>query len=171
MTHAPPTDPHAVLLDFEDWATHRMFDACDPLTDPQLDREFQMGLGTLRRTLVHNINAMVGWTGVLNATPPDFTPQTTEGNPTIDRMRDAHVEAMTAFRDAVSAGPCSEVLAPERKGTAYRFTRGGILVHVTTHSMHHRAQCLNMLRHLGVETQPESSTFQWMIAHPPAESD
>lgn len=170
MNHTPPTEPHAVLLDFEDWATHRMFDACDSLTDLHLDQEFEMGLGTLRRTMVHNINAMVGWTGVLNATPPDFTPEITEGNPTIDRLREGHVQAMAAFRDAVSAGPFSEVLAPERKGTAYRFTRGGILVHVTTHSMHHRAQCLNMLRHLGVETQPESSVFQWMVAHPPPES-
>ena len=113
MTHAPPTDPPAVLLDLEDWATHRMFDACDPLTDSQLDHEFEMGLGTLRRTLVHNINAMVG-DQVLNATPPDFTPEITEGNPTIDRLREAHVQAMAAFRDAVSAGPFRSP-RPERK--------------------------------------------------------
>jgi uncharacterized damage-inducible protein DinB len=35
-------------------------------------------------------------------------------------------------------------------GTPYRFTVGAMLVHVTTHGMHHRAQCLNMLRRLGV---------------------
>ncbi|MCP4836772.1 MAG: hypothetical protein GY895_18630 [Phycisphaera sp.] len=167
----PPTDPAQVLLDFEDWATCRMFDACEQLSDDQLDHQFEMGLGSLRRTLTHNIGAMVGWTGVLEASPPDFDPDFAQGSPSIARLREAHAAAMSRFRDAVEAGPWEEVLEPERKGATYRFTRGGILVHVTTHSVHHRAQCLNMLRHLGVETQPESSVFQWMIAHPVVDSD
>ncbi len=33
-------------------------------------------------------------------------------------------------------------------GKTHRFALGAALVHVTTHGMHHRAQCLNMLRHL-----------------------
>jgi uncharacterized damage-inducible protein DinB len=32
---------------------------------------------------------------------------------------------------------------------------------VTTHAMHHRAQCLNMLRHLGVTPLPPSSVAEW----------
>ncbi|MBL8764094.1 MAG: DinB family protein [Phycisphaerae bacterium] len=31
----------------------------------------------------------------------------------------------------------------------YTFTRGAVIVHLTTHGYHHRAQCLNMLRQLG----------------------
>ena len=36
-----------------------------------------------------------------------------------------------------------------------RFTRGSILLHVFNHGTHHRVQCLNMLRHLGVDPLPE----------------
>ena len=41
------------------------------------------------------------------------------------------------------------------------------LVHVTTHGMHHRAQCLNMLRHLGVpgvsDRLPEIDPLDWQL--------
>jgi uncharacterized damage-inducible protein DinB len=30
-----------------------------------------------------------------------------------------------------------------------------------THGMHHRAQCLNMLRRLGVQPLPPSSVAEW----------
>jgi uncharacterized damage-inducible protein DinB len=36
-----------------------------------------------------------------------------------------------------------------------------VLTHVTTHGMHHRAQCLNMLRQLGVTPLPPSSVTEW----------
>ena len=167
MTDSPPTDPSAILLDFEDWANQRLFDACDALSDADLDREFEMGLGSIRRTLMHDIGAMIGWTGVLMETEPVFDPDFESGSPSITRLREMHGEAMQAFRAAATKGSWADVLEPERKGSTYRFSRGGVLTHVTTHSMHHRAQCLNMLRHLGVEAQPESSVFQWMLAHPP----
>ena len=44
---------------------------------------------------------------------------------------------------------------------------GAMLVHVTTHGMHHRAQCLNMLRHLGVpgisDRLPEIDPLDWQL--------
>ncbi len=52
----------------------------------------------------------------------------------------------------------------------YTFTRAAILVHVTTHGFHHRAQCLNMLRRLGAPVpgvavgSPEPSAVDWQAA-------
>ena len=40
--------------------------------------------------------------------------------------------------------------------------RGGVLTHVMTHGMHHRAQCLNMFRQLGVKGPP-SAVVEWML--------
>ena len=52
-------------------------------------------------------------------------------------------------------------------GQTGRFTLGAALVHVTTHGMHHRAQCLNMLRHLGVpgisDRLPEIDPLDWQL--------
>ena len=84
MTTPPPTDPAAVLLDFEDWATHRLFDACADLSDEQLDRELEMGLGTIRKPLMHDIGAMIGWTSVLEDGEPAFSPDFGGDRPSID---------------------------------------------------------------------------------------
>ena len=47
----------------------------------------------------------------------------------------------------------------------YTFTRGTVLVHLCTHGTHHRAQCLNMLRHLNVprlsDKLPDPSAVDW----------
>jgi uncharacterized damage-inducible protein DinB len=40
--------------------------------------------------------------------------------------------------------------------------RGAVLTHVTTHGMHHRAQCVNMLRQLGADI-PLNSVIEWML--------
>jgi len=48
-----------------------------------------------------------------------------------------------------------------RDGRTFDITRGAVVAHVTTHGMHHRAQCLNMLRQLGVSPLPPSSVVEW----------
>ena len=48
-----------------------------------------------------------------------------------------------------------------RDGKILQLTRGAVLGQVTTHGMHHRAQCLNMLRRLGVQPLPPSSVAEW----------
>ena len=42
-----------------------------------------------------------------------------------------------------------------------RKTFGGGIAHIITHSMHHRAQLLYMLRRLGVARLPEGDVFSW----------
>ena len=60
------------------------------------------------------------------------------------------------------AHPLEENVTATRGGKSYTFTRGGVLTHVTTHGVHHRAQCLNMFRQLGVSPVPASSVLEWM---------
>jgi uncharacterized damage-inducible protein DinB len=42
-------------------------------------------------------------------------------------------------------------------------TRGTALVHVLTHGVHHRAQCLNLLRRLGLADLPDVDAIDWEI--------
>jgi uncharacterized damage-inducible protein DinB len=47
----------------------------------------------------------------------------------------------------------------------YTFSKAAVLVHVCTHGMHHRAQCLNMLRRLNIpgmsDKLPDPSAVDW----------
>ncbi|MDE0888098.1 MAG: DinB family protein [Phycisphaerales bacterium] len=163
----PPTRPDLVQLDFDAWANDRLFDACEALDDSALDREFEMGLGSIRKSLIHNLGAMAGWTGVLKEVKDPFAAMKEETAHSIEELRAAQKSASSAFQAAVLSGRFDDTMSRHREEKVLVFTRGGICAHVMTHSMHHRAQCLNMLRHLGVNELPESSVFQWMMAFPP----
>ncbi len=156
-----PTDPHAVLLAHDHWANCKLYDACRPLTEDQFHHPFEMGTGSIHNNLVHNLGAMRGWTDVLNET--EFR-ERLEGNTfPISKIEQLHETVSAEFTQAALTHPFEKVLTPNRAGKTYTFTAGGILTHVTTHSMHHRAQCLNMLRQLGIEKLPMSSVMEWMI--------
>jgi uncharacterized damage-inducible protein DinB len=56
-----------------------------------------------------------------------------------------------------------------RGGRTLQFTRGAVVMQVTTHDVHHRAQCLNVLRQSGVAPLPPSSVAEWtFLAEPRA---
>lgn len=168
FSSAPPTLPAHVLLSFDFWATNALLDACENLTNDQLDREFPMGLGTVRKSLTHIIGATRGWTDVLTRTDPPRPRLEHDSAHSIADLRALHAESSAEFARGAKEGSHDDILSRTRDGKQYHFTRGGILTHVTTHSVHHRAQVINMLRHLGVDPLPQSSVMQWMLAHPPA---
>lgn len=58
--------------------------------------------------------------------------------------------------------PLSETVSRQTKtGKLLTMTRGGMLAHVAIHGAHHRAQCLNMLRQLGVTPLSATSVAEW----------
>lgn len=155
-----PTDPNEVLLAHNAWANAGLIEVCRPLSPDLLDRTFEMGLGTIRATVTHTLGAMRAWTDFLAKRPQR---ERLESSPTIGPAEWA--EMMPGLdrdlREAALSGPMNEVISAERGGRSYSFVRSHVIVHVTTHGVHHRAQCLNMLRHLGVPALPKSSGMEW----------
>ncbi|MFG0274923.1 MAG: DinB family protein [Phycisphaerales bacterium] len=161
------TQPAGILLDHDRWAMHALFDACAPLPDEQLDRAFDMGLGTLRKTIIHILGAKQAWTDILHERPvrdrlEDDAPRS------IAELRALHDAIADEFDAIATAHPPDGTVDAERRGQSYTFVRGHILTHVCTHGVHHRAQCQNMLRHLGVEKLPMSSVVEWALFGPGA---
>lgn len=153
-------DAIEILLRHDRWASGQMLSACEGLTQEQLHRTFEMGLGSVHGTIVHVIGAIQAWTDVLAGRA---------GRPWIDQsprsIKVLRGEFESSWEDlwAVKGlGPLDEALTRERQGKTYRYTRAEILCHVATHGVHHRAQLLNMLRQLGVSPLPQSSVIEWV---------
>ena len=157
----PTTDFPSILLAHNRWANRQMLDACAGLSREQLHRPFEMGPGSLHNTLAHIAGSIRGWATMLAGAAP--RPRIEKGGPyTLDQLRTLFDEATRELEDALAAHPLDGIATTERDGKHYAFARAGVLTHVTTHAMHHRAQCLNMLRHLGVGPLPHSSVVEWM---------
>ena len=85
----------------------------------------------------------------------------------VDQLESLLDEVATDFAASAINHPTEEIVTGNRGGRDYSFARGAVIVHVATHGMHHRAQCLNMLRQLGVDPLPHSSVIEWtMMADP-----
>jgi uncharacterized damage-inducible protein DinB len=155
----PASDPTELLLVTNEWANRNIIDAARQLDDEQWHRTFEIGPGSLHDTILHILSAMRGWGNLLagrEQQPP------LAGRYTIDELGRMHDTLAADFANSARRHPLHEVVSGERGGRTFSFTRGAVITHVTTHGMHHRAQCLNMLRQLGVK-QPQSAVIEWVL--------
>lgn len=169
-------DPLDILLQHNHWATRRVLGVCRDLPAEDFGRRFDIGLGSLHETLTHLIGAMRRWADRLLARPirpavdnpprnvgmaSDYRVRTPDE---LIAMLESAAGELAAIADEIRRpggfGLSSEIDVA-LDGTHYRMTRGAGLVHVTTHGSHHRAQCLNMLRRLGVKELPELMVVDW----------
>lgn len=177
----PSSDPLHILLAHDAWATRLVLNLCRDLSREQFHQRFEIGLGSLHDNVTHMISAMRRWTDRLDGRAPRPMLHTFPGVSTSEvDAKDRTVDDLLALHDAAARdfaavsrawaakdlGSTIHVEWPGKEGRKrYTFTRGAVIVHVCTHGTHHRAQCLNMLRHLNIpglsDNLPDPSAVDW----------
>jgi uncharacterized damage-inducible protein DinB len=155
------SEPLDILLEHDRWATGILLQACEGLTAEQFSRKFQIGFESLQLTLGHIIWVVMTWTDTLEGRAPAARSEEKEGGYSPAELLAMHERASDAFAAAVRKFPLDGIVKRVRNGREMRFTRGAVLTHVATHGTHHRAQCVNMLRQLGVSRLPTVNVADW----------
>lgn len=130
-----------------------------PLSDDELDREFDLGLRTLRATLAHVVRNVEVWTAVMTGAvvPAKVARPSVAG---MIEVFDAWYSEFEVLARAVrDGGRDDELWTDPLDNPPTEKSFGGAIAHVITHSMHHRCQALFMLRRLGVEGVPEGDAL------------
>lgn len=155
------SNPLDILLQHDRWATHQIIDACKKLTPEQFSQRFEMGPGSLQATITHMIGAINAWCDTLarRALRPRIEHSGIAYSP--EELLGLNDQSHDELDQLAKSHPVEEMVTRMLKEKEYLLTRGAVVTHVTTHGMHHRAQCLNMLRHLGVKPLPMSSVHEW----------
>lgn len=140
------------LFLFNDWGRDRLLAAAQPLSDAALDQPFDMGFGSLRKTL-HHLWAVEQvwldrWLGTAlpryNEMTPGLTPadlgakwrQTaSQRNALLDKLDETGLDRDVHFTNLA--------------GESHVLPIGEMMLHVVMHGVHHRAQVTNMLRRVG----------------------
>jgi uncharacterized damage-inducible protein DinB len=150
------------IYDYLALSRRRIFDWTRPLTPEQYTREHPIGLATLARTLTHlytsewyylermqerDVPAYDTWP-IRDETPPPFAEIEAAWTEQAARTRVALAEqrdwtAPIQYRVTNDAGSVDLVTT----------TAADIATQLALHEMHHRAQAMNMLRHLGVNAE------------------
>lgn len=138
-------------LAYNDWANDLLLDAAQSLSDEQLDREFEMGIGTFRKTMLHIESSERYWTAHwCNENEPGWKDM--EETTSLGELAEAwgserrkRGAVLDSFDDA---GLMREVTAEPAPNMPLTFRAGETMAQIAMHGTHHRAQALNMLRHL-----------------------
>jgi uncharacterized damage-inducible protein DinB len=155
----PASNPMDILLAHDRWATGQILAECAKLTPEQFHQRFEMGPGSLHDTINHMLAAMRVWNDLLAG--HEQRPRLEGTKRTIPELTKLLDELTAELAALARAHPLDSTVTRLRDGKTYTFTRGAVITHVATHGMHHRAQSLNMLRHLGVNPLPPSSVSEW----------
>jgi uncharacterized damage-inducible protein DinB len=157
------------LLRHDAWTTRALLALSTGLSDAELDREFDISHRTLRRTFEHIIANMECWCDLMTARPQrpravgSVRADSIAG--LIDRL-DTVAGELQLLGNAVSERAREdEFFLDYLDDPPRRKPLGAGLVHIATHGMHHRAQCLYMMRLLGVKNLIEGDAMGWERIH------
>lgn len=133
---------------------------CREMAGAQLDRDLDIGHRTVRRTFDHLIWNMQAWGNEMAGLPVGE-----RGGSSLDELT-ARLDAAAAHlaataRDIAARGAWDQTWTPPHDGKPTERTYGATIAHVITHSMHHRAQLLYMMRVLGLRDLPEGDVLTW----------
>ena len=158
----PVSDPLQILLSHDRWATAQLLHACGKLTEEQFHRRFDIGPGSLHDTLTHVVAVPRAFAETFAGAEPRPRLDTDGQRRTPEQLRALLDESWLEFAAEARRRPLSETVTRRtRDGRTFDISRAAVLAHFATHAMHHRAQCLNMLRRLGVTPLPPSSAAEW----------
>jgi uncharacterized damage-inducible protein DinB len=151
------------LLEHDAWTTRQLIERCHELSDAQLDRRFTIGHRSVRATLEHIIYNMEAWSALMAGEElPGPASEDHQSMAHFSQRLDVAADRLSRVARAVSVrGAWDERWLDVLDQPPAEKTYGGSIAHVITHSMHHRAQLLYMLRRLGVKNLPEGDLLSW----------
>ena len=149
------------FLGHDAWTTRQLLGICAELPDEVLDREYDIGLRTLRKTLHHIISNMEIWSSLMSNEIVERTTmdQTVAGM--LRRLTTAETRLRAVAERTETQQAWDELWTDTLDNPPREKSFGTAIAHVITHSMHHRAQVLYMLRLSGVKSLPEGDVFSW----------
>lgn len=151
------------FLAHDAWTTRQLLELCGELHDHLLDQEFDIGHRTLRKTFHHIIGNMEVWFALMANEKVE-----SDHDKTLPVMLDRLVVAAERLsklaREIADRDGWNELWTDHLDDPPRQKSYGTAFAHVITHSMHHRAQILYMLRKCGVQSLPEGDVFSWEAA-------
>lgn len=153
------------LLRHDAATTRELIALAGQLSEAQLDLEFDIGHRSLRRTFVHIIANMECWCDLMSGKPKRWSHAVVVPSRTLagltGRLDAVAGELLVLGTNVIGAGREDDSFVDYLDVPPRLKTLGGGLVHVATHGMHHRAQCLYIMRRLGVKDLIEGDVLSW----------
>jgi uncharacterized damage-inducible protein DinB len=145
------------LHQYRAWSNRQLLNACSPLSAEQLHAPFEIGQGSVWKSLVHLLAADSLWLDAFEGRPDSPVPCEADFKD-LQELADRWADLDRRWLDALARPDVSDLERPVVRADLrnQRFTMDRLDAHlqVCTHAAYTAAQLVNMLRHLGVAPLP-----------------
>jgi uncharacterized damage-inducible protein DinB len=154
------------------WVNRNLIDAAFQLSDDQLQTSFQIGQGSIWKSLIHLYAAEYVWLESLLGNDEGVVPGDLLGKIPGNQLGEGGITGLADLRlkwsqlDArwsdhlasLTAADLDDIVYRKSGGLGQRFgsRRSDVLLHVCTHAQYTSAQVVNMLRQAGSTELPET---------------
>jgi uncharacterized damage-inducible protein DinB len=147
------------MLEHDRWATWTMLDVSRDLSDEQLDRSYDIGLGSLRATFGHIIVNVDFWTRLMTGDPIEYEELTRASIANLIQHHDRTYAAFAALARRLRDEQCLDDIFLDHYEVNKSF--GGTILHVVLHNAEHRTEAVHILQRLGLPNVPEVDHGLW----------
>ncbi len=149
------------LLEHDLTTTRDLLTRCLDLTDQQLDRRFDVGWETLRRTFDHMIHNIEVWTDLMLERPVRIVTDESSVGDFLARLEHSYAEFAAFARQIEREGRWDDIFVDVLDEPPTEKSFGGGIGHLITHNMHHRSEVLHIMHRLGMQNLPEGDLMGW----------
>ncbi len=133
------------------WANQRLFDACEGLTDAQLDATVAGTYGSIRDTLTHLVGAQERYVEALAETGPISAFRERDPFPGVAALRDGARTSSEALVELAARAQSGATVTTTWRGERATLPVWLLLVQAINHATEHRAQVAAILTQQGIE--------------------
>ncbi len=131
------------------WANQRLLDACEQLSNVQLDATMTGTYGSIRETLIHLLGAEEGYVAALTGKIPDPRLRDLPTFPGFVELRRRAEQSGSELIAYAEQGDPGKVLYLD--GGTYEATTTIVLIQAIDHAIDHRSQICTLLSQQGIE--------------------
>ncbi len=146
------------MLGRDEWATRSLLELSRDLRDEQLDEVFDVGLGTLRKTLRHIVRNIAFWASLATGQPVIDPPEAPSVAELLEYYDRGHPAYAAFARSVQTEGRFDETFTDHWN---LQQSRGATVIQVLMHNEEHRTEARHILKRLGVPDVPELDPQAW----------
>jgi uncharacterized damage-inducible protein DinB len=148
------------FFEYNLWANLRLLDACEPLSDAQLDATMNGTFGSVRETLMHLFSAEEGYARHFNFTGPAPTPRLADlaQFPGFDELRRRAERSGKELLAIAEQGDLNLILHLD--GGTYDASVMIVMLQAIDHGIDHRSQIATLLSQQGI-TPPDLDAWAY----------
>jgi uncharacterized damage-inducible protein DinB len=156
-------------LQYNEWANQRLADCLAGLETGMLDREVVSSFPSIKKTLLHILDAETIWLGRIQGISFAEWPSQSFRGTDADLLM-LYAAKSKELKEFIADKPESFLQTPltykNMKGDEFTQLYEELLFHVVNHGSFHRGQIITLLRQIGVTTIPGTDLVLYMRLNP-----